>query len=342
MHRSVIPLTAVAAALGALLMTPAAHGAPDSDVRISGFVDASYAGNLDTRTDTFGLDQAEVDVERTVGERGAVRADLEWVKDGDDWVLDVEQGYLDWVPPFAPRLTCTFGKFNAPMGFELLDAPDMYQYSHALVFDYGLPTNLTGAMAAAAVTDQLDVRVFLVNGWDSNDLGGPGPKTVGGRAGFALGDRVSAGVSAITGSETDDSGPMPVDFTRTVFDADLTITPRPDVVIGAELNLGSIDIGSDSSSWTGFLVMSHVDFNEWAGLTGRFDWFDDQDDIIFGSGFAETRMAFTVAPTFVLGDGMGALIEVRIDTSSDDVFVDSDGAAKSSTTSAAFEMTYGF
>lgn len=340
MHRSVIPVAAVA--LSALAAAPAASAAPDGDVRISGFVDASYAGNLDTRTDTFGLDQAEVDVERTVGERGAVRADLEWVKDGDEWMLDVEQGYLDWTPPFAPRLTGTFGKFNAPMGFELLDAPDMYQYSHALVFDYGLPTNLTGVMAAVAVTDQLDVRAFLVNGWDNNDLGGPGPKTVGGRAGFVLGDKAAIGVSAIHGTETDDSGPVPVDFQRTAVDADLTVTPRSDVILGAELNLGSIDIGGDSSSWTGFLAMAHVDFNEWAGLTGRFDWFDDQEDVIFGSGFAETRMAFTVAPTFVLGDGMGALVEVRVDTSSDDVFVDSDGAAKSGTTSAAFEMTYGF
>ena len=42
----------------------------------------------------------------------------------------------------------TFGKFNAPIGFELLDAPDMYQYSHSLVFSRGLPTNLTGAMLA--------------------------------------------------------------------------------------------------------------------------------------------------------------------------------------------------
>ncbi|MCH7859583.1 MAG: hypothetical protein IID14_07795 [Candidatus Marinimicrobia bacterium] len=38
----------------------------------------------------------------------------------------------------------TIEKFSASIRFELLDAPDMYQYSHSLVFDDALPTNLRG------------------------------------------------------------------------------------------------------------------------------------------------------------------------------------------------------
>ncbi len=61
------------------------------------------------------------------------------MKDGDDWAEDLEQGYVAWRPGFASRWLLTFGKLNAPMGFELPDAPDMYQFSHALVFDLDLP-----------------------------------------------------------------------------------------------------------------------------------------------------------------------------------------------------------
>jgi len=326
------------------------EGADDA-VQVTGFVDASYSGNLDLGTDTFGLDQAEVDLIRSFGPRGGVRADLEWVKNGDGWELDVEQGFLDYVPTFAPRLTFTLGKFNAPIGFELLDAPDMYQFSHALVFDYGLPTNLTGAMVTVAASEAVEVRAYVVNGWDENDLGAPGPKTVGGRFGYSFGERGGCGVSAIYGRtmlDYWDEGPFGP-FDRTVLDADVTLTPMPGLVVGGEVNHGRIDFGggsptgaypSDVRSWTGALVMAHYDFNEWLGLTGRFDVFDDFYLVLQGMG--ETRTAVTLAPTFALGDGMGALIEVRIDSANEDVFDDGDGGLKGSTTSAAFEMTYSF
>jgi len=131
-------------------------------------------------------------------------------------------------------------------------------------------------------------------------------------------------------------------FERTVFDVDLMLTPVPALVLGGEFNLGSADMGTVESEWKGFLAMAHYDFNDWLGVTGRFDWFDDPDDFVFGSGLQETRTAITVAPTFVWGDGMGALVELRVDGSSEDVLVDKDGEAQGSTTQLAFEMTYSF
>lgn len=311
-------------------------------VCVNGFVDASYSGNVDRGTDTFGLDQAEVDVTRCFGGRGALRADLEWVKDGEEWVLGAEQGFLDYAPAFAPRVTFTLGKFNAPIGFELLDPNEMYQFSHALVFDYGIPTNLTGAMIASEVAEGFDLRAYLVNGWDKNDLGRAGPKTAGGRAGYSPCDFGALGVSVIAGSEEIPGDTTGTTFDRTVVDVDLTLRPVAGLVIGGEFNYGAVDVTGTDATWTGFLAMAHYDFNEWLGLTGRFDWFDDPDDWVFGSGLMETRTAITIAPTFVLGDGMGALVEVRVDGSSEDVFVDSDGDPSGSTTSVAFEMTYSF
>jgi hypothetical protein len=88
---------------------------------------------------------------RSLGERGGLRADLEWVKSGAEWALAVEQGYLDYLPSFAPALTFTLGRFNAPIGFELLDAPDMYQFSRPRLL-YGCPAisrRHAGASASA-------------------------------------------------------------------------------------------------------------------------------------------------------------------------------------------------
>ena len=91
-------------------------GAPavaDDATTIGGFVDASWYGEVETQYETFGLDQVEVDIERTIGEDGYLRADVEWAKNGDDWDVVAEQGFLTWYPPFAPKLAASLGKFNA-------------------------------------------------------------------------------------------------------------------------------------------------------------------------------------------------------------------------------------
>lgn len=341
--RTSLPFVAVA--LSAALILPAWAGEEgEGTVAVSGFVDVSYSGNLDLGTDTFGLDQVEIDVDRGWSQ-GALRADVEWEKDGDGFALAAEQGWVSYVPTFAPKLTFTLGKFNAPIGFELLDAPDMYQFSHGLVFTYGLPTNLTGAMFASQVTEDIDLRAYVVNGWDRNDLAAPGPKTIGGRAGYSLGDLGGVGIAAISGRENLEEEGTAYSLERTVIDVDASFTPRPDLLLGGEFAFGSRELGGEDgveADFTGFLVMAHYDYNAWGGMTVRFDWFDDPDGAYFGFAAGETRTALTLAPTFVLGDGMAALVELRVDASSEDVFVDRDGETKSSTTSAALNLTYEF
>lgn len=326
----------VAAAL-ALLLGAGTAAASEAPVAIGGFVDASYAGNLDLHSDAFGLDQVELDLTRDLEGKGGLRADLEWVKDGDDWAVAVEQGYLELLLPAGTDTRFTLGRFNAPIGFELLDAPDMYQFSHALVFDHGLPSNLTGAMVATALGERADLRAYLVDGWDVNDLGAPGPKTVGGRLGIALGELGGLGVSGIAGVTADS-----VNTDRQVLDVDLTLTPSSTLLVGAEFNHGHLDMDGATADWNGLLVMAHLTLNDWLGLTARYDWFDDPDGAVFGLTGGETRQAITLAPTFALGEGMGALVELRVDSSSEDVFTNADGEAKGSTTSVAFEMTFGF
>ncbi|MBZ0265534.1 porin [bacterium] len=327
--------------------------AEDNSTTISGFVDASYSGTIAKSSDTFGLDQVELDIARCINENAYLRADLEWVNDGAGGSsVDFEQGFLQYSFPNLEMLTFTLGKFNAPIGFELLDAPDMYQFSHSLLFDYGLPTNLTGLMCSAPLGMGLDLSVYAVNGWDQNtDINGT--KTFGGRLGFMDEHFGGFGVSYISG--VDDTSQTTV---KSVLDVDVTCTLIENLLIGAEYNMGTIDDGTNDYGWSGFMVMSHYDFMDWMGLTLRYDMFMDSDTYIFevkndegvdlfnSAGqplFSEqTRSSFTLAPTFVLGEGLGALIEYRMDMSSEDVFTDNTGKSEASTSMIAFEMTYTF
>jgi hypothetical protein len=323
-------LLIVVTALGLLVTAAVAQ----DDVAITGFVDASYFYDANAGSGEFGLDQAEVDITHRASEKTVVRADLEWIKDGEDFVAQVEQAYMEYT--CRAGATFTLGRFNAPIGFELVDPNEMYQFSHSLVYTYGLPVNLTGAMVRLDLGGGLDARAYGVNGWDVNAESNK-VLTWGGRAGYSRGPG-AVGISAITGKEADASG---LEFNRTVFDVDLSCKPDG-WVFGADVNSGKVETGGTDRTWFGFLVMAHRDFNDWCGLTVRYDYFDDQDGYAFGlvGGEAQTRTAVAFAPTFVLDKGFGALVEARLDMSDQDAFIDADGEAKDAALTLAAEMTY--
>jgi hypothetical protein len=201
------------------------------------------------------------------------------------------------------------------------------------VFDHGLPTNVTGLAYNHTFEAGVDFVAYVCNGWDRNAEDNKSP-TLGGRLGYETANGVGLGLSAIRGRE--DAGPGA--FTRTVIDVDLAYASG-DWTFGGEFNRGSVEPrnGSDAE-WTGFLAMAHVDTNEWLGFTGRFDMFNDADGFAFG--MEQTRSSFTFAPTFALDEGFGALVEIRLDKSDEDVWVDRDGDPTDQSLGLAAEATY--
>ena len=322
------------AGLLATLAAGAAHA--DGPLQLTGFATASYGGNFDRRTAQFSLDQAEIDASHELSPNGTVRVDLEWVWDGQAWAVAVEQGWLAYKPEFASQLTLTAGRFNAPIGFESLDPPDMYQITHGLLFTYCTPSNFTGAMATVGLGQGVDVKAYAANDWDLNSENNGSP-TFGGRLGWASDGRLSGGVSLVSGMRDPAQ-----EIRHTVLDLDLTYTPGARVTFGAELNGCQASVGGSDASWAGFLVMAHWKLHERLGLTGRYDWVDDGDDLLFGSGLQEQRSSATLAPVVTLGPGMRLLGELRVDLSNEDVFTGDDGDAKSSTLAGAVNMTYSF
>ena len=324
------------------LMSLLLAGSALAQVSITGFVDASVGYCPDPKELGFSMDQVEVDLIRESEDGVILRADLEFVDDGmGAWDAAVEQGFLRLELPLPVESQLSFGRFNAPIGFECIDAPDMYQYSHARVFDFGLPGNYTGAMVDLALTPQLDLALILANSWDENTETNM-EKTFGGRLGAAFGD-LGVGLSWAADPEVN------ADDSQIVWDLDLSYNMNA-WTFGAEYNMGTYtDAAEEDYSWSGFLVMAHYDFNDFMGLTLRYDMFDDGDNVRIdelGAGMAEDAgfvySAITVAPTFVLGENMGALIEFRMDSVDEEIWMDDDGAATDSKFSMAAELTYTF
>jgi len=309
----------------------------ENGLNISGFADASYFFDNTTGENTFGLDQVEIDLKKNYGATGSMRIDLEWSNDGAGGMdPNVEQAFMTMNIPYLTESTLQFGKFNAPIGFELMDPNEMYQYSHALVYDYGLPGNLSGVMVSSQLNSRTNLSVYICNGWDQNADLNTG-KTFGGRLGLSLFDQVTMGLSAITGAENGPEGEF-----LTVWDVDITFTPADGWLFGGELNWGRNTASDSSQTWNGFLLMAHHDFNSIYGITLRLDYFNDADATRLESQLPEKRKAVTLAPTFVLREGMGALFELRQDFSDKDVFTDRNRKPCQSSLHFAFELTYSF
>lgn len=331
-----------ALALLVLVATGIAAGvATAQETTISGFVDAAWSYDAATKAGVFGLDQVEFDVEHKAGERALVRADLEWLKDGEGFVAQVEQAYLQYDARCGWQLS--FGRFNAPIGYEVLDPTGMYQYSHSLLFTYTAPSNLTGVKVARVLGGGWDLAAHLSNGWDRATA--DKHVTAGGRLGFTRGG-FSGGLAAISGKEDtpgEDPGDPSSPLTRTVFDSDLSLV-RGAWRFGGEVSLGDVATAGGDARWLGLMAMAHVDFSPRAGLTLRVDHLDDQDSWLFGAvdGQAQARRSLTIAPTFTLDEGLGALLELRVDQSDRDAFLDSDGLPTDSAVTFAVEMTGSF
>ncbi|MBF0633408.1 MAG: porin [Nitrospinae bacterium] len=342
----------------ALFRSQAMAEEADGGFKVSGFVDASYYTQDRSEASTFSLDETEVDIEKTIKDAGGLRLDINYrtvdrmvsvsAKEGETISIGglsdvtLEQGYV-WAD-LPGGLKFTFGKFNAPIGFELVDPTQMFQFSHAMVFIYGLPTNLTGAMLSGAF-GIADFSVYGVNGWDRIQDDNK-DKTIGGRLGVTPVEGVNVGLSYITGKEGSDEAGAQTSALG-VYDVDMTIKAIAGLTLGAEFNSGkyegksAVNSGSDAE-WTGYMIVGNYAFTDKIALTLRYDSFDDKDGARLGSGLKEKRDSFTVSPSYAIAKGFNALLEYRQTKSDQKVFMDRGGKASDTVTEAALEFTYSF
>ena len=287
------------------------------NMKVEGFLSAGYYNSVTTERASFLMEQAELDFFHDTTYAG-FRVDLNFTSEGGAEVDDyVEQGYA-WVD-LGERARLDMGKFNAPIGFESVDPVDMYQISHALVYSYGLPSNLTGVKFYADL-GTFDVTAYVVNGWD-NIIDDNKDKTYGARIGMGLIPGYSLGLSVITGNE----GIEEVTNRLSVVDVDFTAQPLDSLTIGVEINYGMFDkqsaleTGSDAT-WMAALFMLSVKLNPVLAITGRYDYFSDNDGARLGAGKKESRHALTACIDYNAEKNLRLMGELRFVMSSEKVF----------------------
>lgn len=282
----------------------------DPSFEIHGFVDGSMvvsltngAGGQDPTT--FGLDQAEVWFDARPAEAYRLRLDVNMFPSAGgplDVSFDglVEQAFFDLGIGAQRRGFITFGKQNAPMGVEMIDALDMFQYSYSQLFENATPGNLTGLFGGYRGAN-LDAMLMATADWDTSAF--EGSPLAGLRVAYHN-DMLVAGLSATL-------GPVAEEDPRTMIDADVSVT-LGDLLLWAEAN---VIVRGSAMGW-GVLGKANYSFTDSFSLTGRVDYLDhsefvsiDGADVSVGPKGVRT----TVATLWYLNDFICHTTELNAD-----------------------------
>lgn len=341
------------------------------DVELSGIVDGYYSYNnnkvdmftqgraFDVRHNAFSLQLAKLTLERKNSKDNPLgfRVDLGAGETVDrivsisdssrnDATKHVLQAYASYVAPVGSGLAIEFGKFYTPVGAEVIETKDNFNYSRGWLFTYG-PYYHVGLRAKYAVNDKVALTGFLVNGWDNlfenNSSKNPG-KTVGFQLGltpnkkFALTQTYLAGPEAPLANVPDISAR---DNWRHIADTVATYYVTDKLTL-----LGNFVCGFDGDNdgkrghWTGGAAYFKYAFNKNFAFSPRFEVFNDRDGL--RTGVAQTVKDITLTQEVKLLDNFVTRFEFRRDFSNQRYFTNDDGKALKNQNTFIIGLSYFF
>ena len=291
--------------------------------------------------------------------------------------IEVDNLIVSWTPPGASALNVSFGRFDAPLGFERDDEPLNLIPTNSFNFELARPAKLTGLVARYTLSPRLAAALIAANGWDAvidNNSG----KTGGLRLEWLPAEGAAFGATALYGPEgaATNANPLTTSFaydalneTTQVIEAwgvtglQRTTTLNYDKVgnltqiTDGELNRGRQRAGGAIATWTGGAVTAFWRLGRSTGLTVRGEVLDDPDG--FTTGTPQTLRSLTVSPWYFYREaqeGIFSAIEhtsfrlpafalrpaLRFDHSTAAFFADHTGGFTRTHVSAVVELVYLF
>jgi hypothetical protein len=79
----------------------------------------------------------------------------------------VKEAYFSYLAPVGKGLQIDVGKFVTPMGAEVIESKDNWNYSRGLLFTYAIPLNHFGVRAKYTWNDKFNLTGYFVNGFNN-------------------------------------------------------------------------------------------------------------------------------------------------------------------------------
>ena len=128
--------------------------------------------------------------------------DFGW-NSGRDYGSAIPQAYFELA---INDLTIKGGHFYTIIGWEVVQAPDNFFYTHAYTMYYGEPFTHTGLLASYKLNDKVTVHGGWTDGWDDGWTNPNGASTFLGGVNLSLTDKASLNWACSTGTLGDGRG----------------------------------------------------------------------------------------------------------------------------------------
>ncbi len=274
----------------------------------------------------------------------------------------VNQLYVYW--NVTDAVTLTFGNFNTFLGYEVISPTANFNYSTSYMFSYG-PFSHTGIKANIALSDKFSFLAAVMNPTDMTEFNLNGTYTLGGQLGYST-DLGNTYLNVIYG---DQDGTLSNDGTLVPGQTSLGKTFQIDLTTGFTLSevlylgvnttyntsaSGEVFSGSDvqdtdgeGSGFYGFAGYLQARPSETFGLGLRGEYFS-----VFNGGLSEVVgvneagdgnvFALTLSGNAKIGNNLTLIPELRLDTMSDDYFLNKDLNSSKSLSSFLLAAVFAF
>ncbi|WP_246143078.1 porin [Tenacibaculum adriaticum] len=317
--------------------------AQEKKFSLSGSIDAYHKTNINAPYETapgssfanlpgFALGMANVIVSYE-GKKAGFVADLVFGPRGTDAIFAspmysdtgniVNQlyAYLN----ISESVKLTLGNFNTFLGYEVISPIGNFNYSTSYLFSYG-PFSHTGLKADFTLSDDWSLMLAVMNPTDATELNPNGKYAMGAQIGYS--DQFLNFLYDNGGFEIDYTGGF--DITKNFF---LGIN-------AAYFNNDDLNIG-----FGGLALYPQYSINEDFILGLRAEYFKQDTSVDFdpiGTGISESSVfVATLSGNYIVGD-LTIIPELRLDSSSDDFFLDNDATPQSSLASFLVAAVYKF
>ncbi len=353
-----MPEAAPAPVLEAAPVADAAPAAAPSATTIGGYISTGYSVNFTNITShapvpltpynptghSFILHSAHLNVDHKLSDALLVHVGVDVGTDAIvneyaypaalQGLIDVQEAYGAYT---GGTWTLTAGKFVTYEGIEVVGAPSNPTVTHGLLYHYAEPVYHTGFKAHSQVTDQINLGIGVVNGWD-NIVDNNSMKTIIGAAKFTPSSSAWVQLSASFGSEqpNDKNHRLSVDLTGAAtlsdsfvlnFQGNFGMQPHANVATGK------------TASWFGLGVQPVYTSGDFS-FGSRLEWFDDAG----GARVLGTKANYidvTLTPGYKIVEGFKLRADLRADIATEKVLAEKSGLKKAQfLTEVAAEFTF--
>ena len=329
---------------------PPAPEPPKIDV--TGFVDVYYLYNFnkvdpalrsfDVQHNAFSLSLVEVAFAKgvTSDSRVGFRVDLDFGKtadlvaayepeeDGKDIYKHIQQAYVSVLA--GSKLQLDAGKFVTPLGAEVIESQDNWNYSRSVLFGYAIPFYHMGLRATLPVSDKLSFAGYLVNGWNnSSEIHGDFP-CVGLTATLKPSPMLTWIANYMGGTETEGGD------TRHIFDTTLTVNATGKLSLQANYDYGK----EGDTTWWGVAAYAKLQAKPSWALVARYEYLDDTDGGFMTIG--QKAQTLTLTSDHLIAGGLKLRLEYRGDFTDNAFFSDDSGDTKHSQHAVLAGVVYTF